>query len=76
MSISASLQQIAGGIAAAVAGMIIVQKDKHSPLEHYDWLGYVMVGITCTTIVLMYRVNGMIKRKQTPVGAPTQEIPV
>jgi predicted MFS family arabinose efflux permease len=76
MSISASLQQIAGGIAAAVAGMIIVQKDKHSPLEHYDWLGYVMVGITCTTIVLMYRVNGMIKRKQTPVVAPPQEIPV
>ena len=32
MSISSSLQQIAGGIAAAVGGMIVVQKNKFSPL--------------------------------------------
>ena len=48
MSINASLQQIAGGIAATVAGMIIIQKDKHSPLQHYDTLGYVIVVISCT----------------------------
>lgn len=63
MSISASLQQIAGGIAAAVAGMIVVQKDKSQPLEHYNRLGYVMVGISCLGILLLYRVSLIVKRK-------------
>ncbi len=63
MSIMASLQQIAGGIAAACAGMIVVQKDKHSPLEHYDTLGYVITGISIVGIFLVYRVSVMVKRK-------------
>lgn len=63
MSINASLQQIAGGIAAAVAGTIIVQKTKYSPLENYNLLGYLIVAISCVTIVLLYRVSVMIKRK-------------
>ena len=77
MSINASLQQIAGGIAAAVAGMIVTQKDKHSPLQHYDILGYVMVAISCIAIILLYRVNEMIKKKKIkpPVEA-VQELAV
>jgi len=70
MSINASLQQIAGGIAAAVAGSIVVQKTKYSPLEHYNTLGYLIVGISCITIVLLYRVSIMIKaKKPKPVEA-------
>jgi hypothetical protein len=63
MSINASLQQIAGGVAAAVAGSIVVQKTKYSPLEHYNILGYLIVIISCISIVLLYRVSNMIKRK-------------
>lgn len=63
MSINSSLQQIAGGIAAAVAGTIVVQKTKSSPLEHYDTLGIIIICISTLTILLMYRVNKMIKRK-------------
>ena len=63
MSIMSSLQQIAGGIAAACAGMIVVQKDKQSPLEHYDTLGYVITGISIIGIFLVYRVSVMVKRK-------------
>ena len=72
MSINASLQQIAGGIAAAVAGTIIVQKTKYSPLENYNLLGYLIVAISCVTIVLLYRVSVMIKRKNTK---PVEVIP-
>ena len=57
MSINSSLQQIAGGIAAAVGGIIVVQKDKFSPLEHYNTLGYVIVVITLISILLVYRVK-------------------
>ncbi len=63
MSINSSLQQIAGGVAAACAGMIVVQKDKFSPLENYDLLGYVMVVITIISMVLMYLVSEAVKRK-------------
>jgi predicted MFS family arabinose efflux permease len=63
MSVSSSLQQIAGGIAAAFAGMIVVQKDKTSPLEHYTTLGYVMTGITLVSIMMVYRVSMLVKKK-------------
>jgi predicted MFS family arabinose efflux permease len=63
MSVNSSLQQIAGGLAAAVAGMIVVQKDKFSPLEHYNTLGYIIVGISAISVFLLSRVSSMVKRK-------------
>lgn len=63
MSINSSLQQIAGGVAAAVAGMIIVQKDKFSPLEHYNTLGYIIVGISFVGVYMIYRVSNMVKNR-------------
>ncbi|MDB5224063.1 MAG: major facilitator superfamily 1 [Chitinophagaceae bacterium] len=64
MSINSSLQQIAGGIAAGVGGMIVVQKTKTSPLQHYDTLGYVIVVIILINILMVYRVSKIIKAKQ------------
>jgi len=63
MSINSSLQQIAGGIAAAFAGMIVLQKTKYSPLEHYDTLGYIIICISCISVFLIYRVSAMVNRK-------------
>jgi predicted MFS family arabinose efflux permease len=63
MSINSSLQQIAGGVAAAFAGTIVVQKDKLSQLEHYDTLGIIIICISILTILLMYRVNKMVKKR-------------
>lgn len=63
MSINSSLQQIAGGIAAAVAGLIVVQKDKFSPLVHYNIIGYIMAGITLLSLWFIYRVSQVVKRK-------------
>lgn len=57
MSVNSSLQQIAGGIAAALGGMIVVQKDKFSPLQHYDTLGYVIVALSVICIFMVYRVS-------------------
>jgi predicted MFS family arabinose efflux permease len=63
MSINSSLQQIAGGVAAAVAGTIVTQQSKGSPLQHYNIVGYVIVGISILSIYLMSRVAKMAKRK-------------
>ncbi|HEV8079650.1 MAG TPA: MFS transporter [Chitinophagaceae bacterium] len=64
MSINSSLQQIAGGIAAGVGGMIVVQQTKTSPLQHYDTLGYVIIVISVINIIMVYRVSKIIKEKQ------------
>lgn len=63
MSINSSLQQIAGGIAAAVSGMIVVQNTEYSPLLHYDTVGYFVFVISILSIFLMRRVDKMAKRK-------------
>jgi predicted MFS family arabinose efflux permease len=64
MSVNSSLQQIAGGIAAIVAGLIVTQNSKSSPLEHYNIVGYVVVAISMVTIFMIYRVDRMIKGKR------------
>lgn len=61
MGINSSLQQIAGGIAAALGGLIVVQKDKLSPLEHYDTIGYIIVVISVLSVFLLYRVSKLVK---------------
>ncbi|UIR56934.1 MFS transporter [Sphingobacterium sp. SRCM116780] len=63
MSINSSLQQIAGGIAASVAGFIVVQKTKFSPLEHYDRVAYVIVVISILSLFLMYHVDRYVTKK-------------
>lgn len=67
MSITSSLQQIAGGIAAVCAGFIVHQKTKISPLENYDILGYVIAVTTFCTALLMWRVNQLAKSKDAIV---------
>jgi predicted MFS family arabinose efflux permease len=64
-AISASLQQFAGGVSAAVAGWLIVQRPNGS-LAHFDRLGYVVMAISLVSIALMYRVH-----KQVPEAIPT-----
>jgi predicted MFS family arabinose efflux permease len=63
MSINSSLQQIAGGLAAAVGGMIVVQRTKYSPLEHYNTLGYVIAALSAICVYMIYRVARMVKRR-------------
>ncbi len=65
MSINSSLQQIAGGVAAAIGGMIVVQKDKTSPLEHYDTLGILITIILLFAIYMVYRVSKIVKRRES-----------
>ena len=63
MSVNSSLQQMAGGFGAMLGGFIIFQKDKFSPLEHYDTLAMVASAIMLITIYLVYRVNNLVTKK-------------
>jgi predicted MFS family arabinose efflux permease len=61
MSLNGSLQQITGGVATLLAGFIIVQKDKNSPLDNYPMLGYIGVFFMVLCVFMLWRVNKIIK---------------
>ncbi|HKG08601.1 MAG TPA: MFS transporter [Pedobacter sp.] len=69
MSVNSSLQQMAGGLAALFAGIIVTQKTKTAPLEHYGVLGIVVSVVIVISIFLIYRVNIMVKKKQAILAA-------
>jgi len=62
MSINSSVQQIAGGVAAYIAGILVVQS-KAGPILHYNRLGYVVVGSMLVAVALMYMIDRHIKQK-------------
>jgi predicted MFS family arabinose efflux permease len=68
MSINSSVQQISGGIGSAVAGLIVVQTSTGA-LQHYNYLGDVVICAMIITIIMMRFVNKMVTpsagKKQT-----------
>ncbi len=60
MSISSSLQQLAGGVASYAAGLIVSQATSDSPLEHYERLGYVVSSAIVATVFMMYKIDQLV----------------
>jgi MFS family permease len=69
MSVSSSLQQIAGGLASVVAGHIVVQR-ADGMLEYFDVLGYILVGSSAICMVMIYFINRMVMGSFTGKVAP------
>jgi predicted MFS family arabinose efflux permease len=63
MSVSSSLQQVAGGVASVIAGFIVVEAPT-GELLHFDVLGYVLVCTTAITLTLMYFIDGKIQAER------------
>lgn len=63
MSINSSLQQLAGGVAAMIGGLIVIQKNETSPLERFDQLGNLVTLIIIINILLTFRVYKYIKER-------------
>ncbi len=61
MSVGASMQQLAGGVGSLIAGAIVVQESKNAPIQHFEVIGYVMCGLTLTTLFMMYFINRTIQ---------------
>ena len=72
MSISSSLQQVAGGIASVVSGSI-VSVAPGGELLHFDTLGYLLVVTTGITLTLMYLIDRKLRDERddiAPAAAP------
>ena len=58
-AISASLQQLAGGVSAAIAGAVIVQ-GADGTIGHFNWLGYIVMCTTAVSLALMFFVHRQV----------------
>jgi predicted MFS family arabinose efflux permease len=72
MSIAASLQQLAGGVAASCAGLLVSQTGD-GPIEHYERLGYVVATTMTIAVVLMGKVDSLV-RSDAPAKAPAAPV--
>jgi len=68
MSISSSLQQLAGGIAAGLAGLLVHQSAS-GHMEHYPRIGLAVSVATAVTMLLMYRVHVLVAEPAEPARA-------
>lgn len=57
MSVSSSLQQMAGGLGIVIAGGIVYQQTASSPLQNFNFLGYLAAILSLVAIFLVYRVS-------------------
>lgn len=63
MSINSSLQQLAGGIAAYLGGLIVAVQPDQSIL-HFDRLGWVVVAAMIITLFPMWIIDRQVKAQQ------------
>lgn len=66
MAVTASLQQLSGGVASFLAGLIVIQTSSGF-LERYEELGYVVAAAMLVSVLLMYKVNELVKQKRAVV---------
>jgi predicted MFS family arabinose efflux permease len=55
-AVSASLQQFAGGVSAAIAGAVIAVAPDGT-LRHFNWLGIIVMAVALLSMLLMYYVH-------------------
>jgi hypothetical protein len=41
----------------------VVQKDKLSPLQHYNTLGYIIIAISLLSMYMLFRISAIDKDK-------------
>jgi predicted MFS family arabinose efflux permease len=62
MSVSSSLQQVSGGLASLLAGLIVYEGEG-GRIENFDVLGYVVVLAAMITLVMMYFIDRHLKTR-------------
>ncbi|MQR02518.1 MFS transporter [Glaciimonas soli] len=68
-AISASIQQLSGGIAAVVSGHIVTL-GADGKLQHFDVAGYVVVGTSLAALTLVWFLQRGLANRVVPQNAP------
>ena len=57
MAFNASVQQLGSGVAAFLAGTIVVKNDASGLYEHFEYVGYVAIAINILSIFVITRIK-------------------
>lgn len=63
MAISSSLQQIAGGLASVLAGLIVTE-GANGRIEHFNYVGYIMLGTITASLIMMNTISKRLANKR------------
>jgi predicted MFS family arabinose efflux permease len=63
MAVGSSLQQLSGGVASSIAGLIVYQTPG-GRIERYDTLGYVVMVAILITVAMMYPIHRMARARE------------
>jgi predicted MFS family arabinose efflux permease len=69
MGINSSIQQVSGGIASFIAGLIVNQPTSTAPLQHFEVIGYVTISTMTVTMLMMYFIDRQVSAKLQPAAA-------
>ena len=78
MAVNSSLQQLSGGVASSVAGLVVVQS-ADGRLLHYPTLGIVVMCAMLITVGMMYPIHRMVKERiaaetKAPTAGPSSPV--
>ena len=62
MAVTSSLQQISGGVASVIAGLIVVETSS-GKLDHFDTLGFILTGTVLISMYFMYNISRQIEAR-------------
>src|SRR5262249_12388191 len=62
MAVSASAQQLSGGVASVLAGLIVVE-GPGGVLLHFERVGYVVAGASLVTLLMMNRISRAVPER-------------
>ncbi|RTL71934.1 MAG: MFS transporter [Hyphomicrobiales bacterium] len=65
MAVNSSLQQLAGGLASVLAGLIVVQESS-GKLVHFDRVGLILVTTVLITVGMMYLIHRRVPEAVRP----------
>jgi len=60
MSIAASMQQLSGGVASWIAGLVVIIDHDTNVIQNYHTLGWIVIATMTATWLQMLRVNKMV----------------
>jgi predicted MFS family arabinose efflux permease len=75
MAISSAIQQVSGGLAAMVGGMIVAESSS-GKLLYFDRVGYVLACTTLITLFMMYFIGRLVEGEGLTAPLPATPSPV
>jgi MFS transporter, DHA1 family, inner membrane transport protein len=67
MSLNSAMMSLASGSSSIISGQIIIRASENGPLEHYDRVGFLAIGSTLLSLLVVRLLKGIAEEKSRTV---------